>query len=97
MSFIGNILIFGLQVYFYIIIVSVILSWLIAFDVVNTRNEKARNLIRLLDKATEPVYRPLRKIIPVIGGIDLTPIVVIFGIYVLQRLVARLFLMPFGI
>lgn len=95
MSFIGNILLFGLNVYFFIIIVSVILSWLIAFEVINTRNEKARNLIRLLEKATEPVYRPLRKIIPVIGGIDLTPIVVIFGIWILQRLVVRLFMMPF--
>jgi YggT family protein len=95
MSFIGNILLFGLNIYFFIIIISVILSWLIAFEVINTRNEKARNLIGLLEKATEPVYRPLRKIIPVIGGIDLTPIVVIFGIFILQKLVIRLFLMPF--
>ncbi|MGZ9109266.1 MAG: YggT family protein [Micavibrio sp.] len=95
MSFIGTILLFALNVYFFIIIISVILSWLIAFEVINTRNEKARNLISLLEKATEPVYRPLRKIIPVIGGIDLTPIVVIFGIWILQRLVVRLFMMPF--
>lgn len=95
MTFIGNILLLALDVYFYIIIASVILSWLIAFDVVNTRNQKAQNLIRLLEKATEPVYRPLRKFIPVIGGIDLTPIAVIFGIWVLKQLVFRLFMMPF--
>lgn len=95
MSFIGSILLFALQIYLWIIILSVILSWLIAFEVVNPRNEKAQNLIRLLDRVTEPVYRPLRKYIPSIGGIDLSPIVVIFGIYILERIVIRLFMVPF--
>ena len=52
MSFIGSILLFALQIYLWIIILSVILSWLIAFEVVNPRNEKAQNLIRLLDRVT---------------------------------------------
>lgn len=92
---IGSILLFGLQVYLWIIILSVIISWLIAFDVINARNEKAQNLIALLNRATDPVFRPLRKYIPPIGGIDLSPIVVIFGIYILERIVARLFMAPF--
>jgi YggT family protein len=92
MSLIGEILLFGLNVYFYIIIASVIISWLIAFEVLNTSNPQAQNLVRLLNKATEPVYKPLRKYIPAIAGIDITPIIVVFGIFLLQRLVVRVFL-----
>lgn len=88
---IAQILLFGLQIYFYIIIVQVIVSWLIAFDVINAKNPQAANLLRLLDKATEPVYKPLRKFIPPIGGIDITPIIVIFGIYLLENAVAWIF------
>jgi YggT family protein len=89
---IGSLLLLALQVYFWIIILSVILSWLIAFEVINVKNEKAQNLVRLLEKATDPVYRPLRKYIPSIGGIDITPIIVIFGIYLLQRAVYAVFM-----
>lgn len=89
---IGKLLIFILQVYFYIIIASVIVSWLIAFEVVNIKNPQAQNLVNLLNKLTEPVYKPLRKFIPPIGGIDITPIVVIFGIFILQELIARTFI-----
>lgn len=92
MHFIGTLLLLALQVYFWIIILSVILSWLIAFEVINVKNEKSRNLIRLLEKATDPIYRPLRKYIPSIGGIDITPIIVIFGIYLLQCGVRALFM-----
>ena len=95
MSFIaqalGNILLFGLQVYFWIIIVSVVISWLVAFEVINVKNQQAQNLLNLLNKVTEPVYKPLRKYIPPIAGIDVTPIVIIFGIYLLERLVITIF------
>ncbi|HEY0900690.1 MAG TPA: YggT family protein [Micavibrio sp.] len=90
MSIIGNLLIFLLDVYFYIIIASVIISWLIAFEVINVKNPQAQNLINLLNKVTEPVYKPLRKFIPPIGGIDITPIIVIFGIFLLQNLIVRM-------
>lgn len=90
MSIIGNLLIFLLDVYFYIIIASVIISWLIAFEVINVKNPQAQNLINLLNKLTEPVYKPLRKFIPPIGGIDITPIIVIFGIFLLQNLIGRM-------
>jgi len=87
----GQLLIFLLNVYFWIIVIQVALSWLIAFNVVNTSNPSARNFIDLLNKVTDPVFKPLRKYVPPIGGIDITPIVVIFGIFLLQRLVAGLF------
>lgn len=92
MAPIGQILIFALQVYFYIIIASVIISWLIAFEVLNVKNPQAQNLVNLLNRLTEPVYKPLRKFIPAIAGIDITPIVVIFGIFLLQELIARVFI-----
>lgn len=95
MTGIGQLLIFLLDIYFWIIIISVVVSWLVAFEVINARNPQARNALRLLEKATEPVYRPLRKFIPSIGGIDITPIVVIIGIELLKHLVARIFIFGF--
>ncbi len=91
MAPIGQLLIFLLDVYFYIIIASVIISWLIAFEVLNVKNPQAQNLVNLLNKATEPVYKPLRKFIPPIAGIDITPIIVIFAIFLLQGLIASVF------
>lgn len=84
----------ALNIYFWIIIIGVVISWLIAFGVMNTNNPQARNLLGLLNKVTEPVYKPLRKYIPPIGGIDITPIIVIFGIYALQYIVAAIFFTP---
>lgn len=91
MSMIGNLLNLILTIYVWIIIAQVIISWLIAFEVINTRNPQARNLVNLLNRATDPVFKPLRKYIPPIGGIDLTPIVVIIGIYILQSIIFNIF------
>jgi YggT family protein len=68
------------DVAFIIIVAQVAISWLIAFGVINTNNPAAQNLVRLLAKATDPVYKPLRKIIPDLGGIDITPIIVLFAL-----------------
>lgn len=92
MALIGNLLILLLEIYFWVIIASVIVSWLIAFEVINPRSEQAKNLLGLLDRATEPVFRPLRKFVPPIGGIDLTPIVVILLIALAKWVVAHIFL-----
>jgi YggT family protein len=87
----GQLLMLLLDICFWIIIIQVVLSWLIVFNVVNISNPQARNFVALIDKVTAPVYGPLRKIIPPIAGFDLTPIVVIFGIYLAKELVARMF------
>lgn len=99
MSAIGQLLIFALDVYMYVIIASVVISWLIAFDVINTRNEQAARLVALLNRATEPVYRRLRKFIPPLGGMDLTPLVVIVAIYFLQNVILRtlVYQVPYGL
>ena len=92
MVILGQLLILLLNIFFWIIIAQVVLSWLIAFDVINIRNAKAQNLILMLNKITEPVFRPLRKVIPAIGGIDITPIIIIFAISFLQKIIAQIFI-----
>lgn len=91
MGAIGNLLLFLLDVCFWIIIVQVVLSWLITFEVINIRNQQAANFVRLIDRITAPIYTPLRKFVPPIAGIDLTPIIVIFAIMLLKSLVASVF------
>ncbi len=87
MAPIGGMLLFALDIFFWIIIAQVAISWLIAFDVINIRNPQAGRLVELLNKATDWLYAPLRKVIPSIGGIDITPIIVIFGISILKQLI----------
>jgi YggT family protein len=84
---IGYLLTLAIQLYTMIIIVQVAVSWLLAFEIINPQNQQARNLTRLLNKLTDPVYRPLRNYIPPIGGIDITPIIVIFGLSLIQQYV----------
>ena len=81
-----DILIMLLWVLSIIIIVQAVLSWLVAFNVINTHNDFVRSLLYALDRMTAPLYRPIRKIMPDFGGIDFSPIVVLLLIWVLQRL-----------
>ena len=83
MSLIFWLLSTAVNIYIMIVIVQVALSWLVAFEVVNDKNEAAQNLTTLLKKATDPVYKPLRKYIPPVGGIDITPLVVIIGLQII--------------
>ena len=75
--------------YIWVIIAGAILSWLVVFNVVNVRNRFVYQLGRFLDAITEPVLRPIRRVIPLIGGIDLSPIVLIFGLQFLLILFNR--------
>lgn len=74
----------------YIIIIQAIMSWLVAFNVINTYNEFVRSVLYALDRITEPVYRPIRKIMPDFGALDLSPIVVLILIQILQMILANL-------
>ena len=85
-----RITIMALQFYLYIVIASVILSWLVAFDVVNMRNRFVYAIGNFLNRATEPVMRPIRGFLPNLGGIDLSPLVLILGIYFVQMVLQRL-------
>ena len=74
-----------LNVLWWIIIVQAIMSWLIAFNVINTHNDIVRSIWIALDRLTEPLYRPIRKFMPDLGGLDLSPMVVLLAIIILQR------------
>lgn len=91
MEFLGQLLLLALDIYLWVILISVILSWLLAFGVINARSPQAQKILDLLDRATDPVYRPLRRVIPPLGGIDITPMIVIIGIMIAKNIVAQLF------
>jgi YggT family protein len=76
-----------LQLAVWVIIIQAILSWLVAFNVVNTSSNFVRTLLTGLDRVTAPLYRPIRKILPDFGGIDFSPIVLILLIQVVRKLV----------
>ncbi len=77
-----------LSVLWWIIIVQAILSWLIAFNVINMSSNFVRSLVTALDRLTAPLYRPIRRFLPDFGGIDFSPLVVLLLIMVLQKLLA---------
>lgn len=77
----------ALQIYIYALIISAVLSWLIAFNVVNMRNDFVRGVMNFLYQITEPVLRPVRNRLPNMGGIDISPIIVILIIYFIQRFI----------
>jgi len=75
-----------ISIYIWIIILHVILSWLVAFNVVNTRNRVVYLVADALYRLTEPVMRPVRRIIPAVGGFDLSPVVVILLLVFIRNL-----------
>lgn len=77
-----------LQVAMWTIVIQAILSWLVAFNVINTHNDFIRSFLRALDRITAPIYRPIRRLLPDMGGIDFSPMVVLLLIYVLRILLA---------
>ncbi|MEA3017619.1 MAG: YggT family protein [Sphingomonadales bacterium] len=77
-----------LRVLTWIIIIQAILSWLVVFNVVNTHSDFMRNLLYALGRLTEPLYRPIRRILPDFGGIDFSPLVVLLIIFALRTLLA---------
>ena len=77
-----------LRVLGWIIIGQVILSWLVAFNVLNTSSQGLRAFLSALDKITEPLYRPIRKVMPDFGGIDVSPLVLLLLIQILRMLLS---------
>ena len=77
-----------LNVLFWIIIIQVILSWLLAFNVLNTGSNGVRTVAVALDRITAPLYRPIRRILPDFGGLDFSPLVILLLIEVIEKLLA---------
>jgi YggT family protein len=73
--------------YQWVLIISVILSWLIAFNAVNTRNRFVSVCAEFLFRVTEPLLRPIRRVVPNIGGIDLSPLILYFILWFIQMLI----------
>lgn len=76
-----------LGIYSWIIIASAIVSWLVAFGVINVRNQFVRVLVDFLYRITEPVLRPIRRFLPNLGGIDISPVIALLLIFFLQHLI----------
>ncbi|MDB5740468.1 MAG: rane protein [Alphaproteobacteria bacterium] len=81
---IAALLIAVLETYKWVVIAAVIVSWLTAFNVINSHNNFVRTILRILLALTEPVFRPIRRIVPAIGGLDLSPIIVFLIIWFLE-------------
>ena len=73
-----------LDLYWWVVVIAVIVSWLIAFNVINTYNNFVRSLLRALGSLTEPVFRQVRRVVPPIGGLDLSPMIVLVVIWFIQ-------------
>ena len=74
-----------LNLYWWVVIVAVIVSWLVGFGIINSWHPMTRSLLRALDALTAPVFNPIRRIIPPLGGLDLSPLIVLLLITFLQR------------
>lgn len=76
-----------LGVFTWIVIIQGIMSWLVAFNVINTYNDFVRQVLFALQKITEPFYRPVRRIMPDFGQLDLSPLVVLLLIYIARMVI----------
>ncbi len=81
----------ALDIYFWIIIVWVVASWLIAFNVINPHNQFVRQVLHGLSRLVEPLLGRIRRFLPDLGGLDLSPMVALIGIIFLQRLIIWLY------
>jgi YggT family protein len=82
-----------IDLYIWIVIAAAILSWLVAFNVVNTNNRVVLVIGDMLYRVTEPALRPIRNILPNLGGIDISPIILLLIIFFVQRVI-QLYLYP---
>lgn len=84
-----DVVLLALQIYTWLLIISAVLSWLIAFNVVNTRNQFVSTVWDFLYRITEPALRPIRNMLPNLGGIDISPIILLLLIFFIQSVITR--------
>jgi YggT family protein len=84
-----DVILLVLQIYVWLIIAAAVLSWLVAFNVVNTRNQFVAMVGDFLFRITEPALRPIRRVLPNLGGIDISPVILILIIFLLQSIIIR--------
>lgn len=78
-----------LTLVWWVFLIMIVMSWLISFNVINTRNQFVAGLWRVINQITEPILRPIRRILPPMGGLDLSPIIVFVIIFFLQSFIAN--------
>jgi YggT family protein len=83
-----------IDLYIWVVIASALLSWLIAFNVVNTSNQFVRSVAEMLYRITEPALRPIRGIIPNLGGIDISPVILILILLFIRDVILLGWLLP---
>jgi YggT family protein len=84
-----DIVLLVLQIYIWLLIAAAVLSWLIAFNVVNTRNQVVAMIGEFLYRITEPLLRPIRSILPGLGGLDISPVILILIILLIENVIVR--------
>jgi YggT family protein len=82
-----EVIVYALQIYIYLLIGAAVLSWLVAFNIVNTRNQVVAMLSDFLYRITEPALRPLREMLPSLGGIDISPVILILIIIFIEKVI----------
>lgn len=91
---------YAVDLYYWAVIISAVLSWLVAFDVINVRNKFMYSVIDVLYRITEPALRPIRRFMPNTGGLDFSPLVLIFALIfvrmILQDLIFKVSYMGIG-
>jgi YggT family protein len=80
-----------IDLYWWVVIASFVISWLIAFDVINTRSQAVYSIRRALAALTEPLYEPIRRVLPTMGGLDFSPMIVLLGLQFLRSAIAHSF------
>ena len=80
-----------IDLYIYVLIAAAVMSWLIAFNVVNSHNPTVRMIWDFLYRITEPALTPIRSVLPGLGGIDISPVILIIGLLFLEQLILWLF------
>ncbi len=80
----------AIQLYVWLVIISAIMSWLVAFKVINTSNRAVYVIGDFLYRITEPALRPISRVLPNLGGIDVSPIILILGLFFVNRILANI-------
>ena len=87
MFLIAQLLTTVINIVIFLIFAQIVVFWLVAFEVLKVNNFQARHLVETMNRFAEKLYRPVRRVIPPIAGIDLSPVVVIIGLQVLQSII----------
>ncbi len=84
-----EVILVALNLYMWLVIASAVFSWLFAFNIVNPRNQFVGMIGQFLYAVTEPVLRPIRRVVPTLGAVDISPVVLLLIIFLIQRVLVR--------